>query len=411
MDGIIPGANVKVLARAINALAKIGDDLFIEAKKEMLTLTTLNLRKTICVRYHLLNSFFSSYEIDENELTQQSRDISCKIHMKTVLPLLKGGSSREKDFLKLEYENNSDVIIFKMKFKCDDILMKHTLRLMDTESLTVEIKPDAGCNNILASSSFFSQLLTMFSNTDDEITLEVSKEKVAARNYIVGAPVRSKSVRSQVNLNASEFSIFQISCETSINFALRPFRTAIQFAESFNLNIGINFDVGGKPLAVILKNPTFEVNFIIATLNPYSDLQSSMATTSIPTKVSNPKNDDPNITVEDQEALLNVNWSEDFDMSEPTSDKADERSKRSGFQEVVKNKNTEAKVAGKRCKDFSLPVDNLPMEVDHEDMDVLPPSPESPRAKKAKLVFGRCFEPTFSETYLGQVLAPNSDSE
>lgn len=77
-------------------------------------------------------------------------------------------------------------MIFKMKFKCDDILMVHKLRLMDTESLSIEIKPDAGSNNILATSSFFNQLLLMFSNSDNEITLEFSKEKVIVRNYIVG---------------------------------------------------------------------------------------------------------------------------------------------------------------------------------------------------------------------------------
>lgn len=90
------------------------------------------------------------------------------------------------DFLKLEYENDSDVIIFKMKFKCDDIVMIHKLKLMDGESLSIPIKPDAGCNNLLATSSFFNQLLLMFSNSDDEITLEISKEKVVVRNYIVG---------------------------------------------------------------------------------------------------------------------------------------------------------------------------------------------------------------------------------
>lgn len=56
----------------------------------------------------------------------------------------------------------------------------------------------------------------------------------------------SKSIRSQVNLNVSEFSMFQISKETSLNFCLRPLRTAIQFADGFNLNLGINFESGGK---------------------------------------------------------------------------------------------------------------------------------------------------------------------
>lgn len=45
------------------------------------------------------------------------------------------------------------------------------------------------------------------------------------------------------------------------------------------------------------------------------------------------------------------------------------------------------------------------------DEDIIPKSPESPRTKKAKTVFGRCFDPTYHETMIGEVLAANSDSE
>lgn len=73
-----------------------------------------------------------------------------------------------------------------MKYKCDDIVMIHRLRLMEQESLKIQIAPDDGCNNILGSSSFYNQFLNTFSITDDEITLEISKEKVIARNYCLG---------------------------------------------------------------------------------------------------------------------------------------------------------------------------------------------------------------------------------
>lgn len=57
---------------------------------------------------------------------------------------------------------------------------------MDPESLKIQITPDDGCNDLIGSSNFFNQLLSTFSNTDDEITLEILKQKVIARNYCVG---------------------------------------------------------------------------------------------------------------------------------------------------------------------------------------------------------------------------------
>lgn len=153
-----------------------------------------------------------------------------------------------------------------------------------------------------------------------------------------------------------------------------------------------------------MKNPIFEVNFIVATLNPYSDLQSSMATTSLPAKITQTHHEHADLSIEDRQAL-EENW-DDWDMdSEPKSDDSKKNAKLSKKIGDKKGK------GGSKRKKFDLPPDPVPMDVDGEDVDVLPPSPESPRTKKTKLVFGRCFEPTFMETSLGDVLAPNSDSE
>ncbi|XP_023018781.1 cell cycle checkpoint control protein Rad9 [Leptinotarsa decemlineata] len=427
MNCIIPGLNLKVFARALQALAKVGDDLYMEASKEKLCLIALNLRKTVCVRYYLLESYFSSYEIDENELSEHSESIFCKIHMKIFLPLFKGVHLDKKlEFVKLEYENNNDLIIVKMKYKCDDIVMIHKLRLMEAESLTIGVCSDLGSSNVITTSSLYSQLLNTFSTSDDEITLEISRDKVLVRNYCVGAPLRPKSVRSQVNLNGSEFTVFQIEDETTINFSLKPFRTAIQFAEAFNLNIGLNFEKGGKPLAIVMKNPTFEVNFIVATLNPYSDAQSTMTASSIPAKITQLNKNIENITTEDREALKNENWD---DMEIDTNKIPLETcmiTKKGSFHEIVtkakqKIRNATSKLGtesstnsfskkqgDKRNKIFELPLkSHLNEDVD----DIIPLSPESPKTKKAKLVFGRCFESTFSRKNLGEILAPNSDSE
>lgn len=88
--------------------------------------------------------------------------------------------------MKIEYENDTDWIIFKMKYKCDDIIMTHKLRLMEPETLTIQMSSEAGSNNIIGYSNIFNQLSNMFSNSDDEITLEISKQKLLARNYCVG---------------------------------------------------------------------------------------------------------------------------------------------------------------------------------------------------------------------------------
>lgn len=184
-----------------------------------------------------------------------------------------------------------------------------------------------------------------------------------------------------------------------------------------------------------MKNPTFEVNFIVATLDPYSDGLSSLSTSSIPAQITQKNNNEKvNLTVEDQQALLNENW-DDIDMeTDQTSNKNTANKIKASFQEILsRNKRNNRRnrddvitaskgdgrnsyrgrdeVLSKAKDDTGKNADEIIINGNGDNMDVIPPSPESPKTKRAKLVFGRCFESTFSANLLGEVLAPNSDSE
>lgn len=127
--------------------------------------------------------------------------------MKILLPLFKGTSLEKKviilfygfiripynelcsqlDWMKIHLKNETDLIEFRMKYKCDDIMMIHKLRLMDCETLTVKIDLNSFVNTLSATSTVFNQMLSVFSATDD-ITFEISTNKVVARNYFLGIP-------------------------------------------------------------------------------------------------------------------------------------------------------------------------------------------------------------------------------
>lgn len=169
-----------------------------------------------------------------------------------------------------------------------------------------------------------------------------------------------------------------------------------------------------------MKNPTFEVNFIVATLNPYSDDLSSMSTCSIPAHITQKTNNDRiNLTVEDQQALLNENW-DDFNM-EPAhlTNKNRQTQMKASFKKFLtkveqnnRNNNQNEQVFSTAKEDSGENEDeHINLNGGCDILDVIQPSPESPKTKKAKLIFGRCFESTFSKNCLGEVLAPNSDSE
>ncbi|XP_066148964.1 cell cycle checkpoint control protein RAD9A isoform X1 [Euwallacea fornicatus] len=411
MNCIVPSLNIKVLARAVHALAKIGDELFIEAKIDKLTFLTFNQSKTVCGQFHMLDSFFSLYNVQQGH-AKENTAISLKIHMKTLLPLFRGTHLDKKlESLRIEYVDPSDLMKFKVKYKADDIVMSHDLCLMDPEILTIDNYGQSRNNSLCAGSDFFNSFLNLFSTSDDSITFEITRAKVIARNYYIGAPHNPKSVRSHVNLSNSEFALFKISEETTVNFSLKPFRTAIAFADSFNLNISIDFDAGGRPLSISMRNPTFEVLFVVATINPYTDAPSTIGPTSLPAKITQVNiKGSHNLTHDDLEAIANENW-DDFE-DDPVS-----KSDKNSVSENTKNDAlfNRYKTSTKDSKKFVLEEnDSLFNNNSKQDGEVdnnEPESPESPRSKRVRYIFKRSFEPTFHASMINNVLLRESDSE
>lgn len=132
-----------------------------------------------------------------------------------------------------------------LKYKYD-ITMIHSLRLLESESLTISVPDNANSNHMSAQGLLYSQLTGMFSTQDQDITWNITKSKAVARNYDSNSPSATRTIRTQVVLNSSEFGIYKIENETNMTFSLKPFRAAIQFAESFNLNVDISFQIAGR---------------------------------------------------------------------------------------------------------------------------------------------------------------------
>lgn len=137
-----------------------------------------------------------------------------------------------------------------------------------------------------------------------------------------------------------------------------------------------------------IKNSIFEANFILSTISRDGSTQ-SCATSSMFSNADKSKNTE--LTKEDHTLIENINWDSDFDMDE---------------NDIIMKNLSEIRRKNKKARRKS-PVGGPVLT------DIIPESPESPRTKKLKIVFRRCYEATFHESNLnyGAELAPNSDSE
>lgn len=252
-----------VMGRAIHALAKIGDELYMQASNNELTFRTVNMAKTSFSVYKFLLPFFTSYTIKIEESSQT--DIKCKIPMKAILGVFKSPQQMEKqvkinfynlkiiinqtfqvELCRIELQSNSTKICFKFRYK-HDINKTQTIWLLNDECLQIAFTNPVVPNILTAPASFYAQALQNFQTSDDEISLEiVSQNKIILRNYVEGERNKLSHMRSQLSLNGVEFDMFKIGLNTTITFALKPFRAAIQFAEYFNLCLTLSFESPGK---------------------------------------------------------------------------------------------------------------------------------------------------------------------
>lgn len=64
-----------------------------------------------------------------------------------------------------------------------DVTMVHSIRLPDSQMLTINIPDYSNGNHLNAPGSFYARLLTMFQIHDEDITWDITKTKAVARNY------------------------------------------------------------------------------------------------------------------------------------------------------------------------------------------------------------------------------------
>ncbi|XP_017781044.1 PREDICTED: cell cycle checkpoint control protein RAD9A [Nicrophorus vespilloides] len=374
MDCLIPGANMRVVNRTIQALSKISDELYIEGEIDNLSFVAMNMNKTAYAKYTFHSIFFVNYKIEDGS----DEKITCKIHMKSLLNVFKNKIDRKVEMCRILFDKDATQILFKLKYK-QDIMVVHNLKLIDFDYLTIDYNTEDAKNNITGTGVFFNQILSNFQTSDSSLSLEVNSNKITLRNYDVGVSTVYKGMRSQIVLTGNEFDSYSIGEETNIVLSLKPFRSAISFGEFFNIPIMLHFKNGGWPIILRMKNTTFNVDYILATVNP-DDSESQSTTTSevldpVLRCVQNRNNaecvnlsmevdsSEKDLTLADKEAMESVNWDDnDFD----------------------------------------------------NDVTMSPPiTKRNVEKEKMANIFGRCFDPTFHTSMLdfGEELAPNSDSD
>ncbi|KAJ9577805.1 hypothetical protein L9F63_005624, partial [Diploptera punctata] len=358
------------LGRAIHALCRIGDELYVEPEPSKLSFRAVSSSKSAYASFTFFESFFSCYKYEEGN--SEEEDITCKVSMKSCLAVFRSPAHLDKqvESCQIKIEPGGVKLVFELH--CHHGTIKtHYLPIIECETLEAVYRKDSVPNCLVVQSKLLTFSLTNFQQSETELSLIVSPQKMLLRNYNEDDTAVKKGVRTEFCLERGEFDHYSIGTDTSVTFCLKEFRALLQFSEAVGLPITANFETGGRPIVFVVTNsPTFESNFVFATLMP--------------------------------SAGNNMNNSQQSDTNTPESSRNS-----ASFQEqcVIEN---DSESFPQLCISESI----KDKQKDNGDEETVPGTP--PPQKKPRYLFSRCFQDTFNSQMLpgyNEVLAEDSDEE
>ncbi|KAM9850158.1 cell cycle checkpoint control protein RAD9A [Aulostomus maculatus] len=267
MDCTVTGWNVKVLAKAIHSLSRVGDELYVEPQDDGLSLRSVNSSRSAYACFLFAPLFFTRYAIPSGHTFR------CKMLIKSVQAVFRSLASLEKTVEKchIALDEQKNRLTFTLHCK-HGLLKTHNLSFQDSESLQAVFDRDCYANVFRAQPKLLVDTVVHFPPSLEEVTMSVSDARMWVRNHVEDEAEQSKAMLTELCLASDEFDHFAVKAHNSITFCLKELRGLLLFAESTGLPISMYFDEPGSPVVLSVTDSVLEGNFVLATLSDDASL-------------------------------------------------------------------------------------------------------------------------------------------
>ncbi|XP_076020856.1 cell cycle checkpoint control protein RAD9B [Genypterus blacodes] len=281
MNCVIEGNCVKAFGKAIHALSRIGNELWLDPMVKGLAVRSVNSAHSAYACFLFSPLFFQHYSLG-SESEQHSGAVKCKLVMRSVLPLFRCLTSIERNVeqcqITIDSPGDRVIILF---FCRHGITKTYNIRFQESEALQAVFASHLCPNVLKAQARLFGDMVTHFPATQEEITLAMTPHRVILRNYYDGND-HMKMMCTEMSLHPNEFDYFQVRVDSDITFCLKELRGLLSFAESLCLPVSAHFGAAGTPVCFSVEDLVLEASVVLATLMN-SDSQGSSQPTQTPT--------------------------------------------------------------------------------------------------------------------------------
>ncbi|KAI0887582.1 Rad9-domain-containing protein [Annulohypoxylon maeteangense] len=273
---------VNALRDALSCLGKFSEEVSLEAKKDTLVFTTLNLSKSAYASFSFqARRFFSKYHFEG--VPQNREKFFCKLYNRALLSLFRArsgdsGHDREKDTVIehcdvaiVDEPGKKSRFIAKIVFR-NGITTKYRLPFEVTPPVHAKFDRDQAINHWSIPSRTLRQLMDHFgpgieyldihSEDDDTVSFTCFTEKV--KN---GEEVLKKPLHTSIAVERDEFEDFVVEEDKlHIVISVKDFRAIIQHAGFIGCPISAYYSIPSKPLQFKYEGDGIGCEFLLMTV-------------------------------------------------------------------------------------------------------------------------------------------------
>ncbi|KAM9391526.1 cell cycle checkpoint control protein RAD9B [Pholidichthys leucotaenia] len=266
MNCVLEGNCIKAFGKAIHALSRIGDELWLDPMAKGLALRSVNSAHSAYACFRFSPLFFQQYNIISAS-EPGSEIVKCKLLMKSVLPLFRGLSSIERNVERCQISIITSTDRVKIQFFCRHGITKtYNVCFQESEALQAVFASHLCPNVLKAPARLLGDMVMHFPVSQDEITLSTTPLRVSLRNYTDARNDRTKVMYTEMSLHPDEFDYFLVGVESEITFCLKELRGLLSFAESHCLPVSVHFGAAGKPVCFSVEDLVLGAMVVLATL-------------------------------------------------------------------------------------------------------------------------------------------------
>jgi len=279
MKCTILGQHIRQVGKAIQALAKIGEELYLEPKPEGLAFRTMNSSRSAVMTFKFDANFFEYYEEKSQddieripatnpEMSSQNPS-KCRLMMRSILMVFNRLNVLEKTVELCHINVLPSESKVKIQLICKYSVTKlYTFPFIESERLEMYHDVSNEGNSFSCHAKVLNEAVINFLRNQEEVTMITAPDKFVMKNYISSNPKDNHSaVHTELTMYPNEFQTFEVTSECSITYCLKELRAMIALADAFDLPLNATYGTVNEPIYfTVSRADVFEGSLVMATM-------------------------------------------------------------------------------------------------------------------------------------------------